>query len=247
MFAEDEESSPSIPDTETHGEGQRILKNGLLTESLPSAGRHAAPAANLRRAVISPLSVASPVAVPLRCRICSAVLSLGFAREESFEVGGSRPQEAGIIAEVADAEIAPATEQAAHLLSRVTMIDAQPVRRALAADGARAALLRQQRVVVFDRDSVQEFEAMMSYPLSPFLRVFRPFAPLACVDLFLVRRVPGAIVGTSARCKDRILVIALPLCLSCAGRHELLRPWRRGDAADRPRRHPSPRRRRADR
>src|SRR5262245_46059200 len=104
----------------------------------------------------------SALAAPLRCRTRSAALSLGFAREESLEIRDCQPQEARIVVEIADAEIAPATEQAAHLLGRVTVIDAQSLLRPLAADGARAALLCQQRVVVFDRKPVVGSEATIS-------------------------------------------------------------------------------------
>jgi hypothetical protein len=102
------------------------------------------------------------VAPPWRCGIRSAVLSLGFAGEESLEIDGREPQQARIVAEIADAQIAPATKQAAHFPGHVAMIHAQSLRRLLAADGARAALLRQQRVVAFDREPVPESEAMIS-------------------------------------------------------------------------------------
>jgi hypothetical protein len=54
------------------------------------------------------------------------------------------------VLEVAEAEIALATEQAAHLAGVVAMIDAQGFFRPLATDGASAALSRQHRLVVVD-------------------------------------------------------------------------------------------------
>src|SRR5262245_56965946 len=99
---------------------------------------------------------------PFRCGIRSAALSPGFAREESLEISGSEPQEPRIIVEIADAQIAPATEQTAHLLGHVAMIDTQSLLWLLAADGARAALPRHQRVVAFDREPVIGSEAAIS-------------------------------------------------------------------------------------
>src|SRR5262245_13930119 len=99
---------------------------------------------------------------PFRCELRRAALSLRLAREKSLEIGGCAPQQARIVAKIADAEIAPATEQAAHLLGRVTVIDAQSLLRPLAADGAPATLPRQQRVVVFARKPVVGSEATIS-------------------------------------------------------------------------------------
>src|SRR5262245_35287768 len=154
--------------------------------------------------------------VPPWRRGIRAILSPGFAREESLEIGDRPPQQARVVAEIADAQIAPATEQAAHFPCHVAMIHAQSLLRLLAADGARAALPRQQRVVVVEREPVHGFEAMISRALSPFLRlpiwIFRPVAAPSCRNPFLMCRVPGAIVGTSLLCIVRIVPISSPSC-----------------------------------
>src|SRR5262249_28286893 len=102
------------------------------------------------------------LAAPLRCGIRSAALSLRLAREESLEIRDCQTQEARIVVEIADAKIAPPTEQAAHLLGHVAMIDTQSLLRLLAADGTRAALPRQQRVIALDREPVLGSEATIS-------------------------------------------------------------------------------------
>jgi len=53
------------------------------------------------------------------------------------------------VLEVAETEIALATEQAARLAGVVAMIDAEGLSRLLAADGAGAALPRQVLAMVF--------------------------------------------------------------------------------------------------
>src|SRR5262245_57059637 len=155
------------------------------------------------------------LAAPLRCGIGRAALSLGFAREESLEIRDRQTQQARIVVEITDAQIAPATEQAAHLLGHVAMIDAESLLRLLAADGARAALPRQQRVVVVDREPVRGFEATISQALSPFLRlvvgIFRPVAACSCGNFFLMRRIPRAIAGTNLFCVLRIFHPPSPL------------------------------------
>jgi hypothetical protein len=104
------------------------------------------------------------------------------------------------------------------------MIDAKSVLGWFPADGADAALLRQERVVILDRQPVVVFEVDLALApraigalLLPELRIFRPSAPLPRIDLVAVGCDPGAIVGAHARPVFRVLRISLFLPRGIAG------------------------------
>jgi hypothetical protein len=77
--------------------------------------------------------------------------------EKALEIGCRRAQQARVVVEVSDPQVALAAEQPAHLAGHVAMIDAKPLRGSLPADGAGAPLSRQKAVIVLDRQPVVVF------------------------------------------------------------------------------------------
>jgi len=89
-----------------------------------------------------------------------------------FEIGERRPQQGRIVLELTDAEIASAAEQPAHLSGDVAVIDAERAGGSLLADGAGAALVLQQHVILAGR-----METAIARNALSIVRVFR-IAPL---------------------------------------------------------------------
>ena len=125
----------------------------------------------------------------VRCR------SLGKPRDSE---GG--PQQVRVVVEMTDAEVAVAAEQAADLAGDMAMVDAQDSRAFLAADGARAALTLEQRLVLLERYSVVVLELVLALARAraasrfPF-GMLRPAQPPPFSDLVLVGGAPGPVAG----------------------------------------------------
>ena len=143
---------------------------------------------------------------------------------ESLEIGEGGVQQARIVVEMTNAEVASTAEQAADLAGDVAMVDAQGLRAFLAADGACAALALQQRLVLLDRYSVMVLEMVLALAWArtasrfPF-GMLRPAQPPPFSDLFLVGGAPGPIAGENPLSVLRILCIALFLDPSPARSH----------------------------
>src|SRR5882757_9208053 len=125
-------------------------------------------------------------------------------------------REARIVLEMAEPEIAAATEKAAHLAGDVAMVDARGLRECLLADRAGAVLLGEQGLVVGDRHPVIILELILALALPAIgallelaAGIFAPLAPACLVDARSVGLVPGAIVGKRLRTEVRIVGIAL--------------------------------------
>ena len=106
------------------------------------------------------------------------------------DIGDCRLQQGGIVLELTDAEIASAAEQPAHLSGDMAVIDTERACGSRPADGANAALVLQQHVVISQRHAVAGLEPRPSArgrtivaPPRPLFRILRPPAPPRCVDL----------------------------------------------------------------
>jgi hypothetical protein len=132
-----------------------------------------------------------------------------------FEIGERRPQQGRIVLELTDAEIASAAEQPAHLSGDVAVIDAERAGGSLLADGAGAALVLQQHVVVSQRHAVDVFEPTRARDpgvVDAFRRpqrgIFRPLAPPVFIDVILAGRMETAIARKHALSIVRVFRIA---------------------------------------
>jgi hypothetical protein len=106
------------------------------------------------------------------------------------EIGDCRLQQGGIVLELTDAEIASAAEQPAHLSGDMAVIDTERAGGSRPADGANAALVLKQHVVISQRHAVAGLEPRLSArgrtivaPPRPLFRILRRSAPPRCVDL----------------------------------------------------------------
>jgi hypothetical protein len=106
------------------------------------------------------------------------------------EIGDRRLQQGGIVLELTDAEIASAAEQPAHLSGDMAVIDTERAGGSGPADGANAALVLQQHIVLSQRHAVAGLEPRPSArgrtivaPPRPRFRILRRPAPPRGVDL----------------------------------------------------------------
>jgi hypothetical protein len=133
------------------------------------------------------------------------------------EIGDGRLQQGGIVLELTDAEIASAAEQPAHLSGDMAVIDTERACGSRPADGANAALLLQQHVVISQRHAVAGLEPRPAArgrtivaPPRPLFRILRRSPPPRCVNLVPacpgeaenVHAQPSALVRMASRTGD---------------------------------------------
>ena len=106
------------------------------------------------------------------------------------DIGDGRLQQGGIVLELTDAEIASAAEQPAHLSGDMAVIDTERAGGSRPADGANAALVLQQHIVLSQRHAVGGLEPRPSArgrtigaPPRPRFRILRRLTPPRCVGL----------------------------------------------------------------
>jgi hypothetical protein len=171
---------------------------------------------------------ASTQVVPPTCA-CKGALRGGLHRRiltAAREIGDRRAHHARTVIEMADAEIALATEKPANLSGSVTVIDAQRLDWALPADGTGAALACDQPVVILLRHSIVILAPVLRAVGAALLllssRVFDPSTSPQRVDFVLVRGMIGAIVR--ARTLSKLCIFCISLLFPVLVReHVLLR------------------------
>jgi hypothetical protein len=142
-----------------------------------------------------------------------------------FQIDSGGAQQPRIVLEIAEAEIAAAAEQTAHLVADVAMVDVERLARlAGLADGADAVLARQQRIVIGRRHPVAALEHDLA-AIAGHVRALRQLAArILCVllaalgvDAILVRRVPGALLRADLLAKYGVLGKSLPALVATSG------------------------------
>jgi hypothetical protein len=124
---------------------------------------------------------------------CNAAVSLSLlvTTARRLQIRGRRAREARIIVVIAEAEIARAAQEAAHLSGRMTMIDAQWPVRSLA-DRARMSLAREDGPVLLQGQPVAASARLVAK-----FGILRAFAPPRVVSLFAPNAVVTRASGSS--------------------------------------------------